>query len=160
MGTGCYPSLRACGTGYDWDLPGMPVRGGSHSPASTAVLTVGTAGKEGVGNLKLPTKCWSIFLLLKQGVRKALSATLSLQGCYYSRLRPTSSWPNLHKLCLCFLILLQEQQNQKVWVLLEYMCCHQGNYMTTELHKIVPFLNVTLINTLYAKISLSVKSVG
>lgn len=32
--------------------------------------------------------CWN------RGIRKALSATLSLQGHYCSRLRPTSSWPN------------------------------------------------------------------
>lgn len=98
--------------------------------------------------------CWN------RGIRKALSVTLSLQGWYYSELRTTSSWSDWHKLCLCFLILLQGQQNEKVWVLLEYMCCHQWNYKTTEIHKIIPFVNITLINTLYAKIILSVGSVG
>lgn len=62
---GCHPSLHPRGTGHDWDLPGMPVRAGSHNPASTAVLTVGTAGQEGAGNLKLATKCWSSPVLLK-----------------------------------------------------------------------------------------------
>lgn len=138
-----------CGTGQDWHLPGMPGREGSPQQ-SWQWVPLGRRGQkiwnwlQSVGPVLC---CWN------RGIRKALSVTLSLQGCYYSKPRTTSSWSDWHKLCLW-------QQNQKVWVLLEYMCCYQWNYETTEIHKIIPFVNITLINTLYAKIILSVGSVG
>lgn len=66
VGVGWYLPIPPYMTVHDYDLSKVPVREQCHSPASTAVLTVGTV-EEGTWNQKLAAKCWSSSVLLKQG---------------------------------------------------------------------------------------------